>query len=128
MQERFRVALSQLAKGRGRSARPLTLGLGVTAGAVLASALAAKVRTRKSQGSEVYSDYEERKARRALRAPPRKVSLILPPVLLAVALSGFGLWRARRTGRLPAPRQIASLAGALAQEFRRRSRERQTLH
>jgi tryptophan-rich sensory protein len=91
-----RGAVDSLANSRGRSTQHILTGVAITAGAVLLSALVARLHAPAEENPEVYSDYEEPqqpsfKPRRAI------FSTIWPPLLLALTLSGLRIWNAPRS-------------------------------
>jgi tryptophan-rich sensory protein len=96
MNARIRGAVDSLVNSRGRSTQHLMIGLGITAAAVLASALIARANAPTPDNPEVYSDYEE--LEQPSFKPPRKVfSLVWPPLFVALALSGLRIWNAPRS-------------------------------
>lgn len=96
MQSVVRGALDSLANSRGRSARHVLIGLGLTGGAVLASALIARRNAPTEDNPEVYSDYEELEKPKI--TPPKPVfALVWPPLFLALTLSGLRIWNAPRS-------------------------------
>ncbi|MFL5296191.1 MAG: TspO/MBR family protein [Phenylobacterium sp.] len=91
-----RGAVDSLANSRGRSARHILIGLGLTAGAVAISALVARMNAPTEENWEVYSDYEE--LVQPDIKPPRKVfSMVWPPLFMALTLSGLRIWNAPRS-------------------------------
>jgi tryptophan-rich sensory protein len=91
-----RGAVDSLANSRGRSARHILVGLGLTAGAVAVSALVARLSTASEESYEAYSDYEEP----VLTEPkptPRLFALLWPPLFMALTLSGLRIWNAPRS-------------------------------
>ena len=109
MQAKVRGALDSLANSRGRSTQHVLIGLGLTAGAVVASALIARANAPTEDNPEVYSDYEELEQPKI--KPPRKVfSLVWPPLFLALTLSGLRIWNAPRSA---ARTQALTLWGAV---------------
>ncbi|RAK59146.1 tryptophan-rich sensory protein [Phenylobacterium hankyongense] len=96
MQASVREAVDSLANSRGRSTRHILVGLGLTAGAVLASAAIARIYAPATDNPEVYSDYEE--LEEPSSKPPRAVfSLIWPPLFMALTLSGLRIWNAPKS-------------------------------
>jgi tryptophan-rich sensory protein len=91
-----RGALDSLANSRGRSARHLLIGLGLTAGAVALSALVARMNASPEEEWEVYSDYEE-PVRVEPKPPPKVFGMIWPPLYLALTISGLRIWNAPRS-------------------------------
>ncbi|MFC3068196.1 TspO/MBR family protein [Phenylobacterium soli] len=105
----IRGAVDSLANSRGRSARHLLIGLGLTAAAVTASALVARANAPTEDNPEAYSDYEELKQPKF--KPPRPAfSLIWPPLFLALTLSGLRIWNAPKS---PARTQALTLWGVV---------------
>lgn len=91
-----RGALDSVANSRGRSMRHVLIGVGVTAGAVVASALIARRNAPTPDNPEVYSDFQE--LRKPKIQPPKAVfSLVWPPLFLALTLSGVRIWNAPRS-------------------------------
>jgi benzodiazapine receptor len=91
-----RGAVDGLANSRGRSARHILIGLGLTAGAVAVSAVVARMNAPVEDNWEVYSDYEELVQPDV--KPPRKVfSMVWPPLFMALTLSGLRIWNAPRS-------------------------------
>jgi tryptophan-rich sensory protein len=109
MQTSVRGALDSLANSRGRSTRHVLLGLGLTVGAVLASALIARANAPTEDHPEIYSDYEE--LEQPAIKPPRKVfTLVWPPLFMALTLSGLRIWNAPKSA---ARTQALTLWGAV---------------
>jgi translocator protein len=93
---KVREAVDPLANSRGRSARHILIGLGLTAGAVAASAIIARLNAPTEDNPEVYSDYEELEKPKI--TPPRPVfSMVWPPLFLALTLSGLRIWNAPKS-------------------------------
>jgi tryptophan-rich sensory protein len=91
-----RGAVDSLANSRGRSARHLLIGLGLTAGAIALSALVARMNAPPEEEWEVYSDYEEPVPVEA-KPPPKVFGMVWPPLYLALTLSGLRIWNAPRS-------------------------------
>jgi len=91
-----RGAVDSLANSRGRSARHILIGLGLTAGAVALSALVAKLNAPPEEAWELYSDYEEQVPVEA-KPPPRVFGMVWPPLYLALTLSGLRIWNAPKS-------------------------------
>ena len=92
-----RGAVDSLANSRGRSAQHILIGLGITAGAVAAAVLLAKVSSKpQDDGYEAYTDYEppawEQKA--APKPAPKFLTSLWPPMFMALTLSGLRVWNA----------------------------------
>jgi benzodiazapine receptor len=91
-----RGAVDSLVNGRGRSMQHLIVGLGVTAGAVALSALAARLFAPAPDVREVYSDYDEPEPPAA--QPSRNIfAMVWPPLYMALTLSGLRIWNAPRS-------------------------------
>jgi benzodiazapine receptor len=88
-----RGALDSLANSRGRTTHHILLGLGLTVGAVAASALIARMYAPAPDNPEVYSDYEELE-QPALKPPPKVFAAVWPPLFMALTLSGLRIWNA----------------------------------
>lgn len=94
--ETLRGAVDSLANSRGRSARHLMIGLGLTAGAVLASALVARANAPAPENPKVYAQYQ--KLEKPKFTPPRAVfGIVWPPLFLMLTLSGLRIWNAPRS-------------------------------
>lgn len=91
-----RGAVDSLANSRGRSARHILIGVGLTAGAVALSALVARINAPRDQEWELYSDYEEPVPAEAA-SPPKVFGLVWPPLFMALTLSGLRIWNAPRS-------------------------------
>lgn len=91
-----RGAVDSLANSRGRSARHILIGLGLTAGAVALSALVARLNAPADDAWEVYSDYEEPVPPEA-KPPPKVFGMVWPPLYLALTISGLRIWNAPRS-------------------------------
>jgi len=96
MTSMLRSAVDGLANSRGRSARHLLLGLGVTAGAVLASAVIAKRNAPTDDNPRVKAQYD-RLDQPAANPPPKAFALIWPPLFMALTVSGLRIWNAPRS-------------------------------
>jgi len=109
MPSRVRGAVDSLANSRGRSTEHLLIGLGVTAAAVLGSALVARMNTPTPDNPEIWSDYEA--LDQPAFKPPRPVfSLVWPPLFLALTVSGLRIWNAPKSA---ARSQALALWGAV---------------
>jgi tryptophan-rich sensory protein len=91
-----RGAVDRLANSRGRSARHILMGLGLTAGAVAISALVARMNAPTKDNYEIYSDYEDL-VQPELKPPPRIFALVWPPLFMALTLSGLRIWNAPKS-------------------------------
>jgi translocator protein len=102
-----RGAVDSLANSRGRSSQHILIGLGLTAGAVVASAIIARMNTPSEEHPEIYSDYEAPEEPKI--TPPKPVfALVWPPLFLALTLSGLRIWNAPKS---PARTQALALWG-----------------
>jgi tryptophan-rich sensory protein len=91
-----REAVDSLANSRGRSGRHLLIGLGLTAGAVVASALVARANAPTPDNPRVYAAYQALEHPRF--TPPRPIFVyVWPPLFLALTLSGLRVWNAPRS-------------------------------
>jgi tryptophan-rich sensory protein len=91
-----RGAVDSLANSRGRSAGHILWGLGLTAGALGLSVLAARLLAPKPDLPETYSDYQPALAPEAEPKRP-ELSAIWSPLFLALTLSGFRIWNAPKS-------------------------------
>jgi tryptophan-rich sensory protein len=103
----LRSAVDGLANSRGRSTRHLLLGLGVTAGAVVASAAIAKLNAPTDDNPRIKAQYD-RLDQPAASPPPKAFALIWPPLFMALTVSGLRVWNAPRS---PARSQALTLWG-----------------
>lgn len=109
MSSRMRGAVDNLANSRGRSTEHLLVGLGVTAAAVLGSAIVARLNAPTADNPEIRERYEA--LDQPAFKPPRPVfSLIWPPMFLALTVSGLRIWNAPRS---PARTQALTLWGVV---------------
>jgi benzodiazapine receptor len=91
-----RGAVDSLANSRGRSARHILIGLGLTAGAVALSALVARLNAPAEDAYEAYSDYEEPTAPEP--APQSNLfGMVWSPLYLALTISGLRIWNAPKS-------------------------------
>jgi tryptophan-rich sensory protein len=104
-----RDAVDGLANSRGRSARHILLGLGLTVGAVALSAVIARMNAPAEDNDEVYSDYEEL-VQPDIKPPSKVFALVWPPLFMALTLSGLRIWNAPRSA---ARTQALTLWGAV---------------
>lgn len=88
-----RDAVDDIANSRGRSTRHLLVGLGLTAGAVLASALIARANSPIPDNPEAEHEYDHLK-KPGFSPPKAAFGLIWPPLFLALTLSGLRVWNA----------------------------------
>jgi tryptophan-rich sensory protein len=91
-----RGAVDSLANSRGRSARHILIGVGLTVGAVALSALVARLNAPPEQELELYSDYEEL-VPAAPPPQPKVFGMLWPPLYLALTISGLRIWNAPRS-------------------------------
>jgi tryptophan-rich sensory protein len=107
-----RGAVDRLGNSRGRSVQHIAVGLGLTAGAVALSALAARLSFPASEVREVYSDYEEPEPPPA-KPPSRLFAVVWPPLFMALTLSGLRIWNAPRSNARTQALTLWGLAQAL---------------
>ncbi|MDO9224190.1 MAG: TspO/MBR family protein [Caulobacter sp.] len=104
-----RDTVDDIANSRGRSTRHLLLGLGLTAGAVLASALIARANSPIPENPDVKRDYDH--LEKPHFSPPKAAfGVIWPPLFLALTLSGLRVWNAPAS---PARTQALTLWGVV---------------
>jgi tryptophan-rich sensory protein len=109
MTSRMRGAVDSLANSRGRSAEHLMMGLGVTAAAVLGSALVARMNAPTPDNPKAQADYQALK--QPAFTPPRSAfAAIWPPLFLALTVSGLRIWNAPKS---PARTQALTLWGVV---------------
>jgi tryptophan-rich sensory protein len=109
MPSRVRGAVDSLANSRGRSTEHLLIGLGVTAAAVLGSAIVARMNAPTEDNPKAYAAYAA--LEQPAFTPPRSVfSLVWPPLFLALTVSGLRIWNAPRS---PARTQALTLWGVV---------------
>lgn len=101
-------ALQDFTNARGRSTRHLVLGVAITGGVVLATALIARANAPTPDNPQVKADYD-RLERSPLQPPPAVFSLVWPPLFMALTLSGLRIWNAPRSA---ARTQALTLWGA----------------
>jgi translocator protein len=104
-----RGAVDSLANSRGRSTQHLLIGLGVTAAAVLSSAIVARLNAPTADNPKVKAQYD-RLDQPAMQPPPKAFSMIWPPLFLALTVSGLRIWNAPRS---PARTQALTLWGVV---------------
>lgn len=91
--ETARDKIDDLANSEGRSTRHLLIGIGITAGAVLASALIAKANAPTDDNPKVQRQYD--KLEPSPITPPKSAfAVIWPPLFMALTLSGLRIWNA----------------------------------
>ena len=106
IKDRIGEAARDFANARGRSARQVAIGVAITAGAVLASALIAR-RSMPGDPELTYDDSDDEALQR-FRPPHAAVSMIWPPLFMALTVSGLRVWNAPRS---PARTQALTLWG-----------------
>ncbi|ATQ41436.1 TspO/MBR family protein [Caulobacter mirabilis] len=107
--ETARDAIDGLANSEGRSTKHLLIGLGITAGAVLASALIARANAPTEDHPDIRRAYD--KLDDTPLAPPKSAfAVIWPPLFLALTLSGLRVWNAPAS---PARTQALTLWGVV---------------
>jgi tryptophan-rich sensory protein len=104
----MRTAIDQIANSRGRSTQHLLVGVALTAGAVLASALISARSAPSPSNPKVKRAYD-RLDQPSFTPPPKAFALIWPPLFLALTVSGLRVWNAPRS---PARAQALTLWGA----------------
>lgn len=104
-----RDAVDDIANSRGRSTRHLLLGLGLTAGAVLASALIARANAPIPENPDIKHDYDHL-VQPGFSPPKFAFGLVWPPLFLALTLSGLRVWNAPSS---PARTQALTLWGVV---------------
>ncbi len=93
MHGKARQSLDSLANSRGRTARHVAAGLGLTAGAVLISAAIARRNAPIDGNPEIQAQYGALK-RPAFQPPKAVFGIVWPPLFMALTLSGLRLWNA----------------------------------
>ncbi len=91
--ESARDAVDGLANSKGRSTQHLMIGLGLTAGAVVLSALVARANAPTDDNPKVQRAYD-RLEETPLQPPKTAFAVIWPPLFLALTLSGLRVWNA----------------------------------
>jgi benzodiazapine receptor len=91
-----REILDSVANSRGRSARHILIGLGLTGGAVLVSALIARANAPTPDNREIYSDYEELE-QPEFKPPSAAFAVVWPPLFMALTVSALRIWNAPRS-------------------------------
>jgi benzodiazapine receptor len=105
--EALRGAFDSLANSRGRSARHLMIGVGLTAGAVVASAMVARMNAPTRDNPKVHADYQALEKPK-FTPPPIVFSVVWPPLFVMLTLSGLRIWNAPKS---PARTQALTLWG-----------------
>ncbi len=88
-----RDAIDDLANSRGRSTRHLLIGLGLTVGAVLASAVIARANTPTPDHPKT-ERRDDQLDKPSFSPPKAAFAMIWPPLFLALTLSGLRVWNA----------------------------------
>ncbi len=101
-------AFQDITNARGRSARHVAIGVAITAGAVLASALIARANAPTPDNPQVKADYDALE-QTPLQPPRAAFGLVWPPLFMALTLSGLRIWNAPKS---PARTQALTLWGA----------------
>lgn len=91
--ESARDAIDGFANSKGRSTRHLLLGVGLTAGAVLASALIARANAPTADHQAIRREFDQLD-KPAITPPERAFSVIWPPLFMALTISGLRIWNA----------------------------------
>lgn len=106
--EAARDAIDGLANSKGRTTRHLLIGVGLTAGAVLASALIARANAPTPDHPKIEHQYD--RLRKPFFSPPKAAfAVVWPPLFMALTLSGLRIWNAPPSA---ARTQALSLWGA----------------
>jgi benzodiazapine receptor len=109
LRETVRERVDRIANSRGRSMRHIALGLAITGGAVLVSALIARRNAPTDDHPQMKAEYEALE-QPSFKPPRAAFSIIWPPLFLALTLSGLRIWNAPRS---PARTQALTLWGAV---------------
>jgi tryptophan-rich sensory protein len=104
-----RGAVDNRADSRGRSTGHLLIGLGVTAGAVLGSALIAHLNAPMTDNPPIRAA-DESLDPSSFKPPSKAFAAIWPPLFLALTVSGLRIWNAPRS---PARTQALTLWGVV---------------
>lgn len=107
LRETVRGQVDQIANSRGRSIRHILLGLGITGGAVLVSALIAQRNAPTAVHPDVKAEFD---ALNGFKPPRAAFAVIWPPLFLALTISGLRIWNAPRSA---ARTQALTLWGAV---------------
>ena len=109
MTSSVRAAMDSFADSRGRSGRHVMVGLAVTAGAVLGSALIAKLNAPAADKARLLAEDGQLEPP-AFKPPGKAFALVWPPLFLALTVSGLRIWNAPRS---PARTQALTLWGVV---------------
>jgi tryptophan-rich sensory protein len=88
-----RDRLDAAINSKNRTAEHIALGVGLTAGAVLVSALIARANSPTSDHPELKAEYDELE-QPAIKPPPAVFGMVWPPLFMALTLSGLRIWNA----------------------------------
>ena len=102
-----RDAIDGFANSEGRSTRHLLIGVGLTAGAVIASALIARANAPTRDNPAIRRQYDQLEMP-PMTPPDRALSVIWPPLFMALTISGLRIWNAPAS---PARTQALTLWG-----------------
>jgi len=102
-----RGAVDRIANSRGRSTEHLLLGVAATAGAVIASAIVARMNAPTPDNPRLKGEYDALRKPR-FEPPPAVFSAVWPPLFLALTISGLRIWNAPKS---PARTQALTLWG-----------------
>jgi tryptophan-rich sensory protein len=109
LREAVREQVDQIANSRGRSLQHVALGLAITGGAVLVSALIARRNAPTADHPQTKADYDALE-QPSFKPPRAAFAIIWPPMFLALTLSGLRIWNAPRS---PARTQALALWGGV---------------
>lgn len=108
----MRDAIDQIANSSGRSTRHLMIGVAITTGAVLASALIAARNAPTPSNPEVKLEYDKLD-QPEFQPPPKAFAIIWPPLFLALTVSGLRVWNAPRSSERTQALTLWGMAQAL---------------
>jgi tryptophan-rich sensory protein len=91
-----RGTVDRLANSRGRSTEHLLIGLATAGGAVLASAMVARLNAPTPDHPDLREAYEALD-QPGFKPPPAVFSAVWPPLFLALTLSGVRVWNAPKS-------------------------------
>ena len=109
MASAVRGAVDSLANSRGRSTEHLLFGLGLTAAAVLGSAVVARLNAPTADNPERRAEYDAL-VQPGFKPPRQLFSVVWPPLFLALTVSGLRIWNAPKS---PARTQALTLWGVV---------------
>lgn len=107
--ETARDAVDGIANSKGRSTQHILVGLGITVGAVLASALIARANAPIDENPGIKRAYD-RLDKPPITPPKTAFAVIWPPLFMALTVSGLRIWNAPPS---PARTQALTLWGAV---------------